>query len=374
MADHSNKLSPEHKNRIVRLVQERFLALVKQGLDDEKSSDRVSKLKESYAGLPADTIGDLMIRRAKRKTMVEGAVNGAAITGCYASVPLSSGGSTPAAIAGIVALILGDVTYTTAVQMKLIMDIAQLYECPFSKDNEEDVWFIFKTALGLKGTERLGGYVRVVFYETAKKQFRRLLRTGIRRALQRRVTKLAGQRVGRYIGEKYVLRLVPALNIVIGGYFNRRVTGSVGKWTKIKAKIRSSTFKQIDVLDNLHSTEKYLVLPLIFAVGTVEDKLTDNVLSLYVQSQDRLGLTREQLQLAEQLATNERLDEQMKSIFATIQNEEVKSALLDIAVTTAAVNIKTTKQHEKYLKEIASCLGLEFKKKMLEDKVKYLRR
>lgn len=305
---------------------------------------------------------------------MEGAVNGAAITGCQVSIPATGGSSTPVAVPWIIALIGGDVTYTTTVQMHLIMDMAQLYECPFSKDDEEDVWFIFKAALGLKGTEKVGAYVRVFFSETAKKQFRKLLRTGIRRAIQIQVTKIAGRKVSRYVAEKYLLRLIPVLNAAIGGYFNNRVTKSVGKWTKVRAKIRASTFKQIDLLNNLKSTEKYWVLPLIFAVGTVEDKLTDNVLSLYVQSLDRLKLTEEQTKLVEELANDEHLDNKMKFIFSTIQNKDVKSALLDIAVTTAAVNIKTTKPQEEYLQKIASWLGLEFKKRMLEDKVKYLKK
>lgn len=370
----STRFDPEDKERIVGLIQESFLALVKKGLNDKKAIERVNKLKKAYRGLPADACADILIKRAKRKTMIEGSVNAAAITGCEASIATTGGLSTPAAVSGIVTLLLGDVTYTTGVQMQLVMDIAQLYECPYSKENEEDVWLIFKTALGLKGTERVGGYVRVVFYEAAKKQFRKLLRTGIRRGLQSRATKIAGKRVAKYLAEKYVMRLIPIANIVIGGYFNYRITGFVGKWTKRKAKIRSSTFKQLDILNKLKSTEKYLVLPLIFAVGTVDEKLTDNVLSLYVQSEDRLKLTKEQFRLVEELTDNEQLDDSLKSAFSTIQNGQVRSSLLDIAVTSAAVNIKTTGEHENYLKKIASWLGLNFKKKMLADKVKYLKR
>jgi len=374
MSSQSGQYTPEEKNKIIRFLQEKFLSVVRSMLNETKAISRVNQLKDQYSGLPNDALCEILIKRAKRKTTVEGASNGAAITGCQVSIPATGGSSTPVAAPVIAALILGDVTYTTKVQMQLIMDIAQLYECPFSKGNEEDVWFIFKSALGLKGTEKVGAYARVIFYETAKKQFRKLLRTGIRRAIQRQVTKIAGRKISRYVAEKYLLRLIPVLNTAIGGYFNNRVTKSVGKWTKVRAKIRASTFNQIDLLNNLKSTEKYWALPLIFAVGTLEDKLTDNVLSLYVQSRDRLKLTEDQTKLVEELANDEQLDNKMESAFSTIQNKDIKSSLLDVAVTTAAVNIKTTRPQEEYLGKIASWLGLEFEKKMLKDKVKYLKK
>ncbi len=374
MLNQSNHYSKEQKNKVIKAVQDKFLSVVRAGLNDTKAIDRIKKLKSQYSGLPNDMLCEILIKRAKRKTMIEGAANGAGISFCELSVPASAGGSTPAAITGILALFTGDVAYTTHIQMQLIMDIAQLYKCPFSKDNEEDVWMIFKAALGLKGIEKIGGYVNIMFVETAKKQFRKLLRTGIRRALQKRMTKLAGRKIARYLGEKYVLRLIPVVNTVIAGYFNNRLTKSVGKWAKVRTKVRSSCFKQIDLINDSGVTEKHWVLPLIFAVGTVEDKLTDNVLSLYVQSRDRLNHSEEQVRLVEELANDEQLDSRMKAAFSHIQNENTKSSLLDIAVTTAAVNIKTTERQEEYLNKIADWLDLTFEKKILEDKVKYLKK
>ena len=374
MSKQSNGFTPEDKNTIIKSIQETFLKLVRIGLDDKKSYERVVKLKSQYTGLPKDALCNILIKRAKRKTTSEGVCNGAAITACEVTIPTTGGGSTAPAIAAVIACVLADVSYTTTIQMKLITDITQLYECPFSKENEDDVWFIFKCALGIKGTEKVGGYVRFIFTETARKQFRKLLRTGIRRALQKRLTKIAGKRIGRYLGEKYVLRLVPIVNMFMGGYFNHRVTKSVGKWTKVKAKVRSSTFKQIDLLNGLDSKEKCWVLPLIFTVGTSDDKLTDNILSLYVQSQERLNLNEEQIKIVEEVVNEEQIDDKIKSILSDIQNEEVKSALLDIAVTSAAVNINPTKKQIAYLTEVANWLGLEYEKKMLENKVKYFKR
>ncbi len=374
MPKKSNDLTPEDKKRIVELVQKQFLKLVRIGLNDKKAYERVNKLKRKCTGLPNDALCDILIRRAKRKTTSEGVASGAIITGCEATIPATGGGSSAPALAAVTGFVLVDVTYTTNIQMKLITDIAQLYECPFSRENEEDVWLIFKCALGLKGTEKVGGYVRFVFTETARKQFRKLLRTGIRRALQKEITKIAGQRIGRYLGEKYVLRLIPVANAFLGGYFNNTITKSVGKWAKVKAKVRSSAFRQIDLLNELNTKERHLILPLIFAVGTIDDKITDNILSLYVQSQERLNLSEEQIRIVEELVNEELLDDRLKSVFSSIQNEDAKCAFLDIAIISAAVNITPTEKQIEYLVEIANWLGSKFERKKLEDKVKYLKR
>jgi hypothetical protein len=80
--------------------------------------------------------------------------------------------------------------------MQLMLAMAALYDCPLDPDDEDDAYVIFKAALGLKGTERVGSYGRFIFAETARKQFRKLLRTGVRRAVQDFVVKAAGPRIG----------------------------------------------------------------------------------------------------------------------------------------------------------------------------------
>ncbi len=362
------------KSKIIEKVQNTFLDIVKKGFNETKSIEKLNSLKKQYIGLPNDALAEILIKRAVRKTTIEGAANGGGISACELSIVATKGAAAPAAVPGIIALIGADVTYTTSIQMQLIMDISQLYECPFNKENEEDVWQIFKAALGIKGIEKIGGYVRFIFYEAAKKQFRRLLRTGIRRAVQNMVVKIAGKQIGRYLGEKYVMRIIPGLNVILGGYFNNRITKAIGKWSKIKVKIRTSTFKQIDQINKFNSEYKVLVLPLLFIIGTLEDKITDNFLTLYIQTQNRLGLDEKQIKFIEKMINEESLENKLKDSYRQIKEPLVKSSLLDIAITTAAVNINTSKLHEEYLNNVANWLKLKFNKKDLKDKVNYLKR
>lgn len=128
---------------------------------------------------------------------------------------------------------------TTKVQMQLLLEIGEINECPFSQDDEDDVWLIFKTALGITGTERAGAYGRFIFTEAAEKQFRQFLRNeGRRRIAQEALRRIAGKEVAKYFSEKVLLRLIGVFNVAFGAWFNRWVTRNVGKW----AKIRVSTF------------------------------------------------------------------------------------------------------------------------------------
>ncbi len=55
-----------------------------------------------------------------------------------------------------------------------------------------------------------------------------------------------------------------------------------------------------------------MVISLIFYVGTADDKMTENVLTLYSQTNKRIPLNKEQLQRAEELID----DEELSRVFA----------------------------------------------------------
>jgi len=364
------------RNRIRKRVEDTVYKVVRANLNEKRTAEIVAKLKKKYQGLPQDALAGILIKRAVRKTTVEGTANGGAITALEVVLvaPSPEPGTKAAAAAGIVALISGDVTYTTRIQIQLLLDLAHLYDCPFDVDDEEDVWLIFKAALGLKGAERVAAYGRFIFYQAAKKQFRKLLRTGIRKAVQERVIKIAGRQVARYLGEKSLMRLVPVANAAIGGAFNNRVTKSVGKWAKVKAKVRSSTLKQLKKLKSGASDDRIWILPIIFHVGTADDKLTDNILTLYAHTMKNLELSEEEKTRVEELNEDEQLRDALKQALPKISNKKTKEALFDVALTTAAVNLKATDEHHKCLREVGGFLGIKYQKSLLSKRVQELKR
>ena len=61
--------------------------------------------------------------------------------------------------------------------------------------------------------------------------------------MQRLIVKVAGPKVGKLLAERSVLRLLIGVNVVLGYALNNAITKSVGRWAKIKAKIRAAAFK-----------------------------------------------------------------------------------------------------------------------------------
>ncbi|MBD3333673.1 hypothetical protein GF356_12560, partial [candidate division GN15 bacterium] len=239
-------MSNSKRAQLAEKLRNTLLRTVKSGMNSASAGSAVKKARERYPDLPPDAVSRVLIKRATRLTVSEGMAAGAGVSGCEALVaaPAPPTGHRVVAATGAVGLLSADLAFTTKVQLQLVLEHGVLYDCPFDPENEEDVWLVFKAALGLKGTEKVSGYAQFIFNETARKQFRQLLRTGgARAAVQRLVTKVAGRRVAKLVSEKYLLRLIPLLNVGLAAGFNRHVTREVGRWARVRAKTRACAFK-----------------------------------------------------------------------------------------------------------------------------------
>ena len=357
-------------------VTDGILFVVKAGINEERSVKRIQKLRAKFNTLPKDHLAQILIKHAVNKTAVEGFASGVVISGCEAvdALPLPEAGQRIVATGGAIASLFSDATFTTKVQLQLVYDLAAVYGCPYDKDDEDDVWLIFKAALGLKGTEKAVGYGRVLFTEAGKKQFRKILRAGlIRKALQEKLVDFAGKKVAKVLAEKYVLRLIPIANMAIGAIINNRVTNSVGKWAKTKAKGRSSTFKNIDKLVGLSREKAILALPILFYVSTADDRLTDNESVLYAQTEKRLALSELEKIKISAIVEDDTLAILLKEELINIPNEEIKKGLFEIALTAAAINLAERDGQHDCLVELSGILGISYERKMLSERIRYLK-
>ena len=370
-------MKDDDKNWIREKLHEAFLAAVRFCLNEENAAEKAAAVREKFPGMPNDALANILTKRAVRKTMIEGAANGGAITAAEAlvAVPAPEAGQRVLAIAGIGTLLAADVAYTTRVQMQLLLEIGELYGCPFSKDDEDDVWLIFKTALGIKGTERVGLYGRFIFTETAKKQFRSFLRSGARRVAQEAVRHIAGKEVAKYLSEKVLMRLIPIANAAIGAWFNRWVTRRVGKWAKVKAKIRASTFESIDLIKAADRNAAILALPCIFLVGTANGEVTENIITLYSQASNRLELSEAEIGEIEMIFDGENIETMLHCRLHSIQSTEAKSQLLNIGITAGAASRLEfdSKQHACLLR-LSEVFGLHYTQQQLMQKIDYLQK
>lgn len=364
------------KNWIRQKLQEAFLTAVRAALNDQKAARRAEAVREKFPGMPRDMLAEILIKRAVRKTMAEGAATGAVITAAEAAAasPVPEGGQRPAAGYIIAAALAADVSFTTKIQMQLLLEIGEVYDCPFRKDDEDDVWQIFKAALGIKGTERASIYGRFVFTEAAEKQFRRFLRSGIRRAAQEFVRKVAGKEVAKYVSEKVLMNLIPVANAFISAAFNRWVTRRVGKWARVKAKIRASTFGSLEHLNTVHHEVAILSLPVIYVVGrTMPGETTDNILSLYAQTSNRLELTDRDIEQIERLIDSENPEDSLLEQLRSVTSQIARTHLLNIGITAAAASrLNFNETQHTCLQRLSNALGENYSREDLKRKIAHL--
>jgi len=92
-------------------------------------------------------------------------------------------------------------------------------------DDIEDCYLIFFIALGIKLGELLGVPGKAVGPQIIAFNVRKLLRTGLRKGLQKVLMKAGGQRLARKLTERAMMRLlVPGINVPIAYVFNSAFT------------------------------------------------------------------------------------------------------------------------------------------------------
>jgi hypothetical protein len=369
-------MDDEQKSWFRRKVEDGFHAAVVAALNSEKAAAKAAGVRQQFPGMSKDALAHVLTKRAARKTMIEGAASGAAVTAAEGTLASPEPASKPLVLSGIGALIVSDIAYATKVQMQLLLEIGEIYECPFNKDDEDDVWIILKAAFGLRGTERAGAYGRFIFTEGARKQFRAFLRRhGFRRAVQQAVAKVAGAEVAKRVSERALLALVPAANALFGALFNRWVTRRVGKWAKVKAKIRASALRAADELVAIDRHSALAALAVIHYVGTAGDQLVDNTLMLYAQTARRLALSEDEIGIIETMLDMEDVEAALWEYLEKVSDGTARKHLLDVAVTSAAATRLTVipAQHDA-LERLSARIGASYSIRTLEQKIAFLAR
>ena len=359
------------KAQVAEKAGDAFVSTVRTVANEKTAAAAAERARDKYRGLPPDAVAGRLVKTARRKTKWEGAANGLAVTGAEMAI---GSPAAPAAIGAAVTLVLGDLAWTTKVQTQLAMEIAHLYGVPYDKHDDDDVYLIFKLAMGLKGTERTAAVGGLVATEAARKQFRRVMRSGgARRELQKRVIKIAGPKVGRLLGEKSLLRLIPAANSALGYYFNNKVTKEVGRWATIKARVRSGSRKQTSRLLDEGGEAPVWALPVVYWVGTAgEGDPSDNFYAHYDHTRRRLELNDETMDRVEALCDDDQLDRQFADTLPDLA-EEARLSLYDLAVLTAAMDLEVNDEQEAAVAEVAGWLGIDHDPRAVKRQIKRLK-
>jgi hypothetical protein len=124
--------------------------------------------------------------------------------------------------------IMADVAYSTRTQLRSTYDLSVIHGAPLSVDDVEDCYLVFLIAMGVKAYELIGGVGKAVGPQVVAYNVRKVLRSGLRKALQEVLKKIGGTRLARKLTERAMMRLlVPGISVPIASTFNYYFTKKV---------------------------------------------------------------------------------------------------------------------------------------------------
>jgi uncharacterized protein (DUF697 family) len=310
-----------------------FQNFIKFALRTHAKNANAAFFKSKYPGLPPDAIAEVLITSAKRYAALEGGVSAAAYSAAIASTIGSLGGSSPLTIPAALAAFAVDLSFTTALQLRLAHDLAVIYGVPVDLEDPEDVWELVLVAFGVKAAELGREAVAKAAPEAVRVGVKAVLRGPVLESLKRLPL------VGKYILQRRLIQFaIPLVGIPLNAGMNWWTTSSISKRAKAiyrdKASIHEAAEKVIaDDVDSM------LVLRTMWWIVQADGKVTDGEARLL---RTTLTMVRESGADGTALAAFESMINidaaGLLTTIAAIPDLDTKRALYESACRTAGVD------------------------------------
>lgn len=230
-----------------------FRRLLTQLVNAYDRNGRAAYFQRKYLGLPPDDVADALVRTAVRVAAITGGAAGTAATaGQFAAVPTAGAG-----LAVMTGAIGTEMIALTTIQMRLVLDLATVYNQPFDAEDPEDVLVVFGYALGAAPVEAFG--------RVAKHAAAHGTRTTVRRVVSKGTLK-AVQDFGRLLGVKILQRTiikysVPVASAAIGSGYNYAATKSFGSIARTHMRNRGRAASELRSIARTGAAAVGLALP-----------------------------------------------------------------------------------------------------------------
>lgn len=338
-----------------------FAKVVQRVLTEHANEVNAEFFIKKYPGLDKERIANKLIETTSQYAGITGSVAAAAVTASELSTLITGGWSW--AVLG--ASLIGEISYTAYLQLKLVYDISVILDAKLDQNDPEDMLTVFWYALGINIWEDVTNTVMKVGPRSVEYLGRKALRAGVRDALQKVLAKLGGQKLAQKLTEKAILRLaVPGINMPIAYLINKKFTKQLGKSAISNLKHRGIAIRPLERLMMQSREFQLYVLPTVYHVG-ISDEPKD-ISSLVIEMQDtccrKLCLTDGEENIISNLLDLEYDD--FCQLLSGIDNIEATENLLEIAISAYALSKAANKNLEK-IKFYAQSLNLCFDEKKI---------
>lgn len=295
-------------------------------------------------GTSVAAIGERLVTQAAAQAALVGGLAGLGATiSEIASIPTF--GASLALWVGVSGAELGYLTYA---QLRLVQDLAYLYDVPIDHDNPQDVLAIFGFAQGLKPSE----LVAATFTRTAEVATAGALQEYTTRQMARFVQRLA-RNVGWELLEHTVIKYaVPIVSVFAGVAINYATIHSLGR-------IARAYLQQLRVRDG------------VFQVMAAEDRFPALFPALALHTAQASGMRRDQQRLYQMLhaalgdgvreadawlldADQAALDE----VLGQVEAPHTRRALMDTCILMVLVDVELMPAEKRYLEHVSQVLDV----------------
>lgn len=325
-----------------------FVRILQQVVRAYDRNARAEYFQRKYVGLPPDDIADKLISVVSRTAAVTGGVAGVAVTGAQVGA-LATGGMTAALLASSIG---GEMVYLASMQMRLVLDLAVVYDVELDPDDPEDVLLVFGYALGVSPTGVVSTFAQRAAGHATKRAVRKYLSKGVLQSV-----KSMGAKVGLKVLQKTVIKYtVPAASAVVGSSFNYLSTKSIGKIAKTHFAQRGAANEELWALLSRSEGHDLVFLAGVMCMANADGQLSSAERDLYVSMLSRVSLPDDAREEFERLARSE--DDILEAAAGRLAEPDERRAFLDVLSLLAVCDGELADEERDFLTRAAAKLDI----------------
>lgn len=325
-----------------------FIQLLGQVIKTGEKNARASYFQKKYLGMERDEIANKLISVTSRYAALGGGIAGIAVTANQLTM-LASAGLTASLWLGTLGV---EMVYLSWLQIRLVADLAIVYDLQLNPEDPEDILVIFGYALGVTPAEFLGKGVQIAAGATTKTAIKTYVSKGTLKAVQE-----FARRLGFKILQRTIIKYaVPAVSAVVGSSYNFVTTQSVGNIAKSHFKNRGKASEELRLLISRQNTYDIIFPASILYMAKIDGKFSQEERELYQSILSRMSLGEHEQSDFERLLANE------GNILITIhdlKDDMASQALFDLLILMAVFDGIIAEEECQFLQTVADALGIE---------------
>ena len=325
-----------------------FVALLQKVIQSYDRNARSEYFQQKYPGLAPDEIADKLISVTVKYATIAGGVTGATASAGQISSLISGGMSLTLMVGSIGAEML----YLAKIQMRLVLDLANVYDLQLNADDPEDILMIFGYALGIAPTELIGQGVQVATKAGTPRVIKKYITKGSLKSVQSVSQKL----IGKKILQRTIIKFVtPLASVVVGSSYNYVITKSVGAIAKAHLKNRGQVTDELRQLVSRQNTYIIAFPAAAMYMAQVDGEFSAKEKDFYRALLSRMSFEEHTQTEFQKVVASE---ENILDAIAEIEDEEVKSSLIEVMVLMAVYDGKLAKEEREFLITTADYLNV----------------